>query len=324
MVNPLISVIIPVYNTEQFLPICLDSVIGQTYKNLEIIIINDGSVDNSMEICERYALRDQRIKIISQSNGGLSAARNTGINNANGEFITFVDSDDYISSNTMEVLLRILLECNADCSVCGYTCVDELRNIIKNYYVSNQCEISGIEALRKYYFDNTCEINFVTVWGKLYKRELWNNIRFKENIVFEDIDLMPFILLKCKKIVVSDIRCRYFYVQRSGSIMSLQRNKKYYKDAIDIFERHIELYETHKLFTFRDAEICLLCDKIITSDCHDSIPKSYIYWVRELYLKEYKKLNKNTLQLGKRIRYTVYRYMPRLYVFLWVKFKNVA
>lgn len=322
MVRPLISVIIPVYNTEQFLPVCLDSVIGQTYKNLEIIIINDGSVDNSMDICEQYALHDQRIKIISQSNRGLSAARNTGIDNACGEYIIFVDSDDYISLDTIEMLLRIMLEYNADCSICGYACVDESRNIIKTYYISNQCEISGIEALKKYYFDNTYEINFVTAWGKLFRRELWNKLRFKENIVFEDIDIMPSILLQCEKIVVSDIKCGYYYVQRSGSIMSSQRNKKYYKDAIDIFERHIELYDTNKLFRFRDAEICLLCDKIITSDCHNSIPKDYIYWVRELYLEKYKKLNKSTLKLEKRIRYTVYRYMRGLYVFLWKKFKR--
>ena len=111
-------------------------------------------------------------------------------------------------------------------------------------------------------------------------------------------------------------------MKRSGSIMQSTTNgEKYYEDALNVFQRHIELYETHKLFRLRDAEICSMFDKIIISDCHNSIPEAYVNWSRELYKEEYRKLNKNTLCLPQFIRYSFYRYMRKIYLFLWRKFK---
>ena len=114
MNNDLISIIVPVYNVEKYIVRCLESILSQTYKNIEVIIVNDGSVDKSGEICERYAKKDNRIKLINKSNGGLSDARNKGIDQANGIYITFVDSDDYISQNYVEILYKLIKENNAD------------------------------------------------------------------------------------------------------------------------------------------------------------------------------------------------------------------
>ena len=128
-----ISVIIPIYNVEDYLPQCLDSVIHQTHENLEIILVNDGSTDSCTKICDEYAAKDNRIKIINQENGGLSVARNTGIRTATGDYIAFIDSDDWIVPNFCEILLITALENNAEMVECGFTKFENGNEIkIKN------------------------------------------------------------------------------------------------------------------------------------------------------------------------------------------------
>lgn len=124
--QPLITVIVPVYNVEKYLRRCLDSIIRQTYQNLEILCIDDGSIDNSGEICEQYAARDARIKVIHQENQGLSTARNRGLDTATGEYIAFVDSDDYIAADVLEQLYQSAVSSDATCVICGYNCVDSM------------------------------------------------------------------------------------------------------------------------------------------------------------------------------------------------------
>ena len=124
----LISVIVPIYKVEHYLPKCIDSIIHQTYQNLEIILVDDGSPDNCPEICDEYAKRDKRIKVVHQENGGLSAARNSGVEMANGEFLCFVDSDDYIHPKMYEILYKNLKKFKADISICDYNVVFENQN----------------------------------------------------------------------------------------------------------------------------------------------------------------------------------------------------
>ena len=128
--NETISIIIPVYNVEKYLNKCLNSVIEQTYKNIEVILIDDGSTDNSGKICDEYAKNDIRIKIIHQQNGGVSTARNNGLEHATGKYITFVDSDDYIEKEMIETMAKKIMKKNADIVICGVTDRDEENNII--------------------------------------------------------------------------------------------------------------------------------------------------------------------------------------------------
>lgn len=130
MNNPLITVIIPCYKVEQYLPKCINSVLTQTYTNLEIILVDDGSPDNCGNICDNYAQKDSRIKVIHKTNGGLSDARNKGIDIAHGEYITFIDSDDYVSNDYIEVLYNLLKENNAQMSICLPYCISEMNETI--------------------------------------------------------------------------------------------------------------------------------------------------------------------------------------------------
>ena len=124
---PLISVIIPIYKTEQYLRTCVDSIITQTHTNLEIILVNDGSPDNSIQLCEEYFAKDERIKIVNRKNGGLSAARNSGLEVATGDFVAFIDSDDYVEPCMFEMLLKLMRQYDADISQCGVTSADGMQ-----------------------------------------------------------------------------------------------------------------------------------------------------------------------------------------------------
>ena len=176
---PKISVIVPVYNVEQYLPQCLDSIINQTYKNLEIICVDDGSPDNSGKILDEYAKKDKRIKVIHQENGGLSVARNTGLDNATGEWVSFIDSDDYIKLDFYENLISAANKSGADVVQCGFYLYDEA--VIKEikYPTSLFCSYSDIlKQIKKCY-----------VWNKLWKREFIkkHNLKFTPKIYFEDV-----------------------------------------------------------------------------------------------------------------------------------------
>lgn len=143
--NDLISIIVPVYNVEKYLNKCIDSIINQTYKNIEIILVDDGSTDNSGKICDEYLLRDSRIKVIHKNNGGLSSARNEGINISSGEYIGFVDSDDWVEPNMYEEMYKKILYSNADIVDCGYW--KEYENKSIKYISANEVKFCGENLL---------------------------------------------------------------------------------------------------------------------------------------------------------------------------------
>lgn len=191
MNKPLISIIIPVYNVEEYLPKCLDSVVEQTYKNIEIICVDDGSTDSSGNICEEYGKKDARIRVIHKENGGLSSARNVGLKAINGEYVMFIDSDDWIDIGTCECCINILERYDVDLILWSY--VREYENNVKlkrlfkhgsKYFDNKETKdkiflrcvgLSGDELRDVENMDS-----IVTVWGKLYKSEKINNIRFKD------------------------------------------------------------------------------------------------------------------------------------------------
>lgn len=182
--EPLVSIIIPVYNVEPYLVRCLDSVISQTYKNVEIIVVDDGSTDNSGKICDKYTKKDKRIKAIHKKNGGPgpSSARNRGIEEANGEYYTFIDSDDYVEKNFIATLVKTALADKTDIVICAHKTV-YANNVIDSK--NNKHEITNKNILFKkmLYSD---PIVGVSPWAKLFKKELWSKIRFPEGMLFED------------------------------------------------------------------------------------------------------------------------------------------
>lgn len=221
MKNDLVSIVVPVYNVEKYLKKCIDSILNQTYKNLEIILVDDGSTDNSGKICDDYSSSDERIKVIHKQNGGLSDARNLGIDNSTGKYITFIDSDDYITNNYIEYLVTILEKNNADISICDYKIVhnefgfiDKSKEII-NIYTYEECIMKLLYGTHK----------LISACGKLYKKNLFKLIRYPKNQLFEDINTTYKTYFESKNIVVSNLKM-YMYLVRNDSITTSKFNTR--------------------------------------------------------------------------------------------------
>lgn len=211
----LISIIIPVYKVEKYLEKCIQSVINQTYENLQIILVDDGSPDNCGKICDEYAKKDHRIEVIHKSNGGLSDARNKGLEMAKGEYIGFVDSDDYIEADMYEVLYNLLKQYNADVSICNFYTVSQGKISIKN--ADNGInEYNRIEILKEILLDKNIQSY---AWNKLYKKELFDEIKYPIGKKYEDIGTTFYLLEKCNKVVVTG-KLEYYYINRQDSIVN--------------------------------------------------------------------------------------------------------
>ena len=247
-----ISIIVPVFNVEKYLSKCIESLVKQTYKNIEILLINDGSQDNSLNICKEWEKKDGRIKVFSQRNQGLSEARNTGIKNAKGNYICFVDSDDLVLSDFIEILYYLIKKYGCEIAQVNFIekTDDEIEkkiNIEKQIFnekiLSSRDMIKGLTT-------NDHKKN-VIVWNKIYKKELFENLSFKNGKIYEDEFFTWKVFMKCKKIAVSD-KILYVYRIRKNSIMNLQRKKISIKN-LDYLEALEERMETFK--NIRDMEL---------------------------------------------------------------------
>ena len=240
--TPDVSVIVPVYNVEKYLPRCVKSIIDQRVKNIEILLINDGSTDSSGEICDKFAELDNRIKVIHKKNGGLSDARNAGLDIAKGKFIGFIDSDDYVHPEMYKILLEGITNNDCDIAECGFEEVFSEGAEINNYidsigsgkiYFRKQAILSSI-------MDHHCR---TYVWNKLYKRELWEKIRFPYGKIYEDVFTTHKVINEATKLIKFE-QVLYYYFQREGSIV----NSKFSTKKLD----HCEALEEMMLFIQRN------------------------------------------------------------------------
>lgn len=209
--NSKISIIVPVYNVEEYLEECLESIINQTYKNIEIILIDDGSTDRSGEICDKYSKIDSRVKVFHQDNKGIGATRNVGLSHATGEYIGWVDSDDIIDKNMYEVLLKNMINANASISCCNHVEIKGKYEITKYQNNDNLEIVKGNQVINLIRGPITCYL-----WEKLYKRELFEDVHFSNQKVGEDFVVLVDILSNNPKVVITD-GCYYYYRIREGS-----------------------------------------------------------------------------------------------------------
>ena len=225
MNRPLVSIIIPVYNVEKYIEKCLDSVLAQSYDNLEILLIDDGSTDKSGAICAEYAGKDKRIHLIRQKNQGVSVARNVGLKKAQGRWIAFVDSDDYIESGYIEILLNNAEEKNADVVQCEQKIFNE-RSEVALCGKRSSIAMDGLKACEKMLYQDTITS---ALWGKLISKSLFCGVSFKKGIIHEDLDVLYFILKKAKKVyyINSSLYC---YNEREESLI----RKNFSKRTLDI------------------------------------------------------------------------------------------
>lgn len=225
---PAISVIIPVYRVERYLDACVSSVLAQTFGDFEIILVDDGSPDGCPALCDAWARKDPRIRVIHRENGGLSAARNTGIEAAKGQFLTFVDSDDLLEPDTLRRAWEAQRQYSADLVVYNLVYVDENNRPLASpdFTVFQDEVLDEAEVWRRYFALEEQKIYYVVAWNKLYRAELFRELRYAEGKRYEDQFLMPQLLAQCGRIACLAYP-GYRYVQRGGSIMAQGSSRNY-------------------------------------------------------------------------------------------------
>ena len=233
-----ISVIVPIYNVEDYLPKCIDSIISQTYRDLEIILVDDGSTDNCSKICDEYKKKDIRIKVIHKENGGLPSARNTGLDIANGSLIGFVDSDDYIEPTMYEKLYDNMKKNHSDISICNYYKVNNNRKkiMVKEIELKEFCSV-GRDKFTNIHSKYATLMSIA--WNKLYKKEIFNDIRYPDGQIYEDSYIICNLLEKAKKISFI-LEPLYYYVYRKNSIINSFSIKQF--DIMKSFNKKIEVF----------------------------------------------------------------------------------
>lgn len=241
---PEISVIVPVYNCEKYIGKCIESILNQTFKDLELILIDDGSADESGKICDEYKIQDKRVKVIHEKNSGVSIARNVGINVAKGKYIGFVDSDDYLAPDMYESLYENLMKSHADVAICGImNCfLKKLPNgKIKEEHAlqSNTCEkgiLNGKQAFSEALKSQIFSVNPV---NKLFYSRFLKEERFPANKTSEDAFLIPKILAKAER-VVYDMEPKYYYVRHLGSITTSDFKESDWS-VVDAYKEHLNV-----------------------------------------------------------------------------------
>ncbi len=219
---PEISVIVPVYNVKDLLPRCMESILSQSFTDMEIILVDDGSRDGGGEVCDRYQAADPRVQVIHQENQGLSAARNAGLALAKGKYISFIDSDDYIHPEMLSHCYGVAEKEEADCVLCGrFDCyADEEPKVNEK---EQYCVLTSVQAIHMVLDSRETS---VTVWDKLYRRSLFeNDLRFRVGKTAEDAFIIVDVLARAKKVVYTS-RQLYYYVHRKGSISTARFNPK--------------------------------------------------------------------------------------------------
>ena len=240
-------------------------------------------------------------------NRGLSSARNAGLDAAQGEYICFVDPDDYLPLCALETMYNHLTASEALCCVCGYQAVDSNGQIVETYAVEHSMALPGLQAIRELYLNNRLSYNIVNVWGKLFRRDLWKDIRFTAGILYEDLDIMPLLYSQCGKVkFIPDIG--YYYFLREGSIVrSGGINHQRYMDSLHIREKHYSFYQSMGEMDLAIYSAVRCMDLIITSACNDWIPseeKAHSKKVFGRYMKAV--LASSSVSVRNKLRYLLF------------------
>lgn len=242
--NYLVSVIVPIYNVQDYIGRCIESILRQSFQNLEILLVNDGSIDNSRQICEAYANKDKRIKIIDKENGGLSDARNVGIKAARGDYIVLVDGDDYIKDDYVWILLKETIRTGAEVTICSFDVVDDDGNLITNENLSElNSLVMGKDVLD--YVLTPYGYKYVVAWNKMYSAQVFENNLFDKGKLYEDeyLNFRLFWEIKSVAIVHTSLYC---YVQRQGSITQSDMSIKKIKMKEEMHKCRISFYKEHR------------------------------------------------------------------------------
>lgn len=306
----LISIIVPVYRVEPFIDRCIKSLTAQTYKNIEIILVDDGSPDKCGDICDKYAQEDSRIIVVHKKNGGLSSARNTGLDIFKGEYVMFVDSDDWVEPNFCETALQLALNNNVDCVAFGYYEYQHNKNRI-SFHTCRPRIIDAEEAI--IHLIRIDEILFNLAWNKIYHKRLFDNLRYPVGRLYEDQGTTYLAIIRAERIYISEI-VLYNYDRRDDSITGSKNYPRFINDKFDSWSERLEFFKNYNN-TLYEEELKHIAVYSVQS-------LKLIDWGKEIKLKkklqDFLKVNKKNI---KRLDYNnksvfIYYYAYPLFVML--------
>lgn len=313
----MVSVIIPVYKVEEYLDRCMESVCNQSYSNLEIILVDDGSPDNCPKMCDAWAKKDCRVRVIHQENGGLSVARNSGLRESRGDYIIYIDSDDYIKTDMIEVLVAIIQKYSVDVAISTYyLSVDEDEN---SYRLSGEVLSGKTEDMVQCLFSN----GLWQAWAKLIRREIAIKCPFVDRLIYEDYENTPRLLSYAKTIAIS-MDGRYIYTVREDSIMGA-RKKATCVDFAKITDSNLTLYEKQAyrkeiqeyLYAFLFKQLVYNYHTTIKSVTDDD--NEFLSMSRNVIRNHRKKwMRAASIGIGRKVSYFFIAYMPQFYRIIYL------
>lgn len=319
MENPLISVILPIYNVEKYLPACMESIFAQTYHNLEIILVDDGSTDNCCGLCDEYAEKDKRVVVYHKKNGGLSDARNYGLEHARGEYITFVDSDDYVDDDYVEYLLSLINKYHSRMSICQHR-VRYNNGSVKEMGSAGEEELTAQRCLERMLYHDVID---TSACMKLYHKDLFSEVRYPVSKIFEDTATTYKLMMQCEKIAVG-YESKYNYVFHTNSIV----NSGFKKSKLDLLEVTDKMAEdiTQKYPELKKAAVrrqvyarFSTLNQILESSDYFEIKKELIG-----YIKSHKKdiLCNHATPKRDKVGLLLLLLSYRLYRFCWLRYRK--
>lgn len=320
----MISVIIPIYNSENYIKRCLDSLLAQVFTDFEVLLIDDGSTDSSVSICKSIINTDSRFKLFIKKNGGSASARNFGLLNAQGDYIVFVDSDDFVSPNYLQILYATMIKYDADIVQCDYqTCNDySIKNDFINY--TGKVEIYDNVMMLNDFVSKKTYVSTAVLWNKIYKKELFINLLFTEGKVVDDEYVIYKLIYKSKKIIKIHSILYFYYLSTNSQMRSRKTIRELDK---------IKLLEEQLLF-FKENQLHVLYDKLlyryycIIIDCYNLIREEYSDQKELLLALKLKKKKVKTMIFNKNINITdkfllIFRnYFYKLFKFLHRRINN--
>ena len=323
-----ITVIIPVYNAEKYIDRCLFSICNQMYSNLEIIIINDGSKDSSYDICKKYSEVDSRIKLISQKNQGVSVARKNGILVSTGDYITFVDSDDYLAEDMYQNMMLVNKEGNIDIIESGYIFIDEKDRVLNKIILKDETIIGKEKILEKYLSSNN---SLYFLWNKLYRRELFKNMSFSEFSFSEDYLWNIFLHSNCTKKIITQY-AGYFYMKNMNGACNSFYNLKKIDGILAGREARSYLESNYKKFVKYAVKYTIQYELFIYSIFSlDKIKKKeFLEKIVNFFEEDYElykkyKINK-ICSKSNRVAIELFKFSPTIYLIInsiYLRLKNI-
>ena len=323
--QPLISVIVPVYKVEKYLKKCVDSLLGQTYGHLEIILVDDGSPDTCGAICDEYAAQNANVVALHKDNGGMGAARNYGVMHAKAEIIAFADSDDYVSVDYISHLWSLMEKYNADFVSCRPQLVDEAgRKLQNNKPFDPVVYENPRDAFFELYFGRK---GFISAYSKLYKKEQLLAHPFPDGY-YEDFRSIYKIVVECKRIVFADMSSDYAYVQREGSVLNSELISKHYKcfeicdEISDFIDRTYSELGDYRIYLYQSQVTQILNRQHMTKECYYAVFRRYRSQFRRSLPRAMKLLG---ISRKRKVYYILLCTTPQIYKSVWriVKGKRI-